>query len=46
MLTEKELKDILSKELRSMTGESFVITYYILDQIINNFKKAGLIKDE
>ena len=45
MITEKELKEVLAKELKSMQGETFVITYYIKEQIIENFKKAGLVNE-
>ena len=46
MITEKELEDVLSVELYSITAEPFIITEQIKEQIINNFKKAGLVKDE
>ncbi len=45
MITEKELNEALSKELENMIGEPFEITYYIKEQIIENFRKAGLVKD-
>ncbi len=46
MITEKELEDVLSIELYSIIAEPFTITEKIKEQIINNFKKAGLVKDE
>ncbi len=46
MITEKQINEVLSKELKSMIGEPFEITYYIKEQIIENFKKAGLIENE
>ncbi len=46
MITEKELNEVLSVELYSITAEPFIITEQIKEQIINNFKKAGLVEDE
>ena len=45
MITEKELDIVLSIELYSITAKPFIITEQIKEQIINNFKKAGLVKD-
>ena len=46
MITEKQINEVLSQQLESMIGEPFEITYYIKEQIVENFKKAGLVKDE
>ena len=46
MMTKKELDDVLSIELYSITAEPFTITEKIKEQIIDNFKKVGLVEDE
>ncbi len=46
MVTEKQINEVLSQQLESMIGEPFKITYYIKEQIIENFRKAGLVEDE